>query len=133
MQVSFNTDLTRTLPTTVEMVLNCRYYKARDSTSFQPITGDRFFDRGIGLSEYNEHTKHVILRNTTNHTNTNNTSNIVYDDIYQRAIRKLHISVVPESLPCRTQEKGVLQGIIREFIKTDKVPAPIYISGMPGE
>lgn len=110
------------------MVLICRYYKARDSASFQPITGDRFFDRGIELSEYNEHTKHVILRNTT----TNNNSNIVYDDIYQRAIRKLHISVVPESLPCRTQEKGVLQGIIREFIKTDKVPAPIYISGMPG-
>ena len=112
------------------MVLNCRYYKARDSTSFQPITGDRFFDRGIELSEYIEHTKHVVLRNTNN---TNNTTNTVYDDIYQRAIRKLHISVVPESLPCRTQEKGVLQGIIREFIKTDKVPAPIYISGMPGE
>lgn len=50
----------------------------------------------------------------------------------KNAISKLHISFVPEKLPCRTTEKEEIQNMVRSYIKGECQAKPIYISGMPG-
>ena len=53
-------------------------------------------------------------------------------DIYSDAIRKLHISVLPERLPCRQTERDKVYAELRNAIVERQMTKPIFISGMPG-
>ena len=53
-------------------------------------------------------------------------------DIYSTAIRRLHISVLPGTLPCRTKEKETIIAYLRDGIMKQGHVRPLYISGMPG-
>jgi hypothetical protein len=50
--------------------------------------------------------------------------------MYSTAIRKLHVSVLPEKLPCRSKERDYIYKAIRDVIITRDNSKPIYISGM---
>jgi hypothetical protein len=105
--------------------------------SLQPITGDRFLQRGLDYSEYKDaYTQHFLSQNRNTVSNKTNLANFIESnqahDIYIQAIHKLHISVVPEFMPCRTSEKTQLMTQLRQYIIGAESPKPIYISGMPG-
>lgn len=51
---------------------------------------------------------------------------------YAAAIRRLHISVIPGTLPCRTAEKDKIMNYLRDGIGRGGHIRPLYISGMPG-
>ena len=48
------------------------------------------------------------------------------------AIRNLHVSVLPDFLPCRTEQREKIQNSIREAIVERNLTRALYISGMPG-
>jgi hypothetical protein len=52
--------------------------------------------------------------------------------VYSTAIRRLHISVIPGTLPCRSTEKEKIVSYLREGINKGGHVRPLYISGMPG-
>lgn len=54
------------------------------------------------------------------------------NDPYAIAIRNLHMSVIPASLPCRTVELNSLQNYLMSGLRDRKQLRPLYISGMPG-
>ena len=53
-------------------------------------------------------------------------------DPYLMAIALLHISIVPETLPCRNKEKTKIEDFIRHNLQKLGAVKPMYISGMPG-
>ena len=52
--------------------------------------------------------------------------------LYSQAIRSLHVSVIPGTLPCRSLEKDKILSFLREGIRRGGHMRPLYISGMPG-
>ena len=53
------------------------------------------------------------------------------EDDYMVAIQRLHISVIPDTLPCRQNERSFIENYLRDGIKTGNT-SPLYICGMPG-
>jgi hypothetical protein len=54
-------------------------------------------------------------------------------DIYSTAIRSLHISVLPVSLPCRVKEMAEVQHCLINALNNIKTGSkPLYIAGLPG-
>jgi Cdc6-like AAA superfamily ATPase len=54
--------------------------------------------------------------------------------IYSKAIHSLHISVVPDELPCREAQQRDVERHIRQFMSSSqKKVSSIYISGLPGK
>jgi origin recognition complex subunit 1 len=76
-------------------------------------------------SDYKEFYSTYLQDLTTANSDKSNT-------ILHKAIAKLHISFIPETLPCRTAEKTMIQDLIRSYISEECNSKPIYISGMPG-
>lgn len=54
-------------------------------------------------------------------------------DPYSLAIQRLHISVIPSSLPCREAERKAVEDFLRTAVSNRHVHRPVYICGMPGE
>lgn len=52
--------------------------------------------------------------------------------VYSKAVRRLHVSVIPGTLPCRTAEKETIMNYLRTGINGGGHIRPLYISGMPG-
>lgn len=117
----------------------CRYLSAQASTSFQYVSQLTALQRGMAMSSY----KHAYVEHLKVNTSRSGSGGgggasrgvqPKVGDVYSNAIRKLHVSVVPDILPCRTEERGKIHDILRKAISTqcaDKTP-PLYISGMPG-
>lgn len=53
-------------------------------------------------------------------------------DVFSIAIQRLHISVVPQNLPCRDQEKSNVTEFIRKRIVERETSGPLFLCGMPG-
>lgn len=53
-------------------------------------------------------------------------------DPFSVAIQRLHISVIPDTLPCRGAERKSIEDYIRSGIQCTGSHRPIYICGMPG-
>ena len=113
----------------------CRYMETPGSNALQPILVKSMFLRGMGLSEY----KHVYQSylDEKGYGLDGNGVRVIDSksrptDIYSTAIRKLHVSVLPENMPCRTEEKKKVLDILREAIVNGSAAKPVYISGMPG-
>ena len=113
-------------PSNELLVRQCRYFLSSESNSLQHVTGDNLFNRGMEYSEYKEfHNKYKTLIHA-NHA-MDESSKMLHD-----SIAKLHISFVPDTLPCRDPEKTAIQDLVRSYIRGDAASKPIYISGMPG-
>ena len=107
----------------IENAFKCQYYKSRESDALISINSENFIKRGNNLSYYYE--KHYIKNNELNNINEE-------EDIYELAIKKLHISFIPNFLPCRELEKNIICDHIKNIILNKNIMKPIYISGMPG-
>lgn len=53
-------------------------------------------------------------------------------DVFSIAIQRLHISVVPQNLPCRDHEKLSVTDFIRKRIIDRETSGPLFLCGMPG-
>ena len=53
-------------------------------------------------------------------------------DHFSIAIQRLHISVIPDSLPCRVFERDSIETYIRNAIQGQGITHPVYICGVPG-
>ena len=126
MQITFSDSIIEKLDQS--LCYHCRYFLSKDSSSLQLITGDKFLLRGIEHSEYKEYyTNYLQDLHSSNNTMKKTSSTLLHS-----AISKLHISFVPEYLPCRDTEKSMIQDLLREYVQGKCNSKPIYISGMPG-
>ena len=55
-----------------------------------------------------------------------------YLELYSVAIGRLHLSVVPKTLPGRGKEMSFVLDVLRDIITQEKSSYPLYISGLPG-
>ena len=100
----------------------CRYMETSGTKAIQKISHHSMRQRGMKLSHYG-YAYSDYFENEVTDLNT---------DPYSIAIRNLHISVIPTNLPCRSEERNMLQDYLRRCISTRDFQKPIYISGMPG-
>ncbi len=54
-------------------------------------------------------------------------------DPFSLAIRRLHISVIPNTLPCREEERKMVEDYLQSGIGAEGLHKPIFICGMPGK
>lgn len=112
----------------------CRYLspKAALSSSFQHVSQSTALRRGMAFSSYQHaYLDHMAaMRGSGGGRGKASGSGVV--DVYSNAIRKLHVSVVPDVLPCRTEERSKIHHILREAVSSRCSGPPMYISGMPG-
>jgi hypothetical protein len=102
-----------------------RYYDSSVSRSMQKVSPRTMMKRGMELSQY----KYAFVEYFQEQV-----GHLAFDvesDDYSVAIQRLHISVVPETLPCRTHERHAVEGYLREGISFSR-KSPLYICGMPG-
>ena len=107
----------------------CRYMESSATNSIQKVSLNHILERGMDLSAY----RHAYV----SHLETCNDIHSTSIDRYSVALRQLHISVIPDSLPCRTEHKEQIESYIKKQINasmnSDKnIDPPMYISGMPG-
>ena len=107
----------------------CRYMESSATNSIQKVSLNHILERGMDLSAY----RHAYV----SHLETCNDIHSTSIDRYSVALRQLHISVIPDSLPCRTEHKEQIENYIKKQINAsmnnDKnIDPPMYISGMPG-
>lgn len=57
----------------------------------------------------------------------------VQTDPFSLAIQRLHISVIPASLPCRAEERKTVENYLRAGVVEQGSHRPVYMCGMPGE
>ena len=53
-------------------------------------------------------------------------------DPYSLAIQRLHLSVIPEYLPCRETERAAIKLFLSNGIQEQGANRPMYVSGTPG-
>lgn len=110
-------------------MFRCRFLKSTESDALLPVAGDRFLQRGFAMSSYAEYYKGYIghgMFSTGSHSSSG-------QSIYSKAIQSLHISVVPNELPCREDHRRDIEEHIRQFISFKNSSSSIYISGLPGK
>jgi len=108
----------------------CRYLATTISTALQPVSQRTSLQRGLGMSLY----QYAYIDFFPAEGGVNGAATgLPAADPYSNAIRKLHVSVVPDVLPCRVEERAKIYDILRRAIrdKGERIK-PIYISGMPG-
>jgi hypothetical protein len=100
--------------------------ESTSSTSIQHVAHQSYFKRGMALSHYDYAYESLMDSYDVS-------DGALPTDKFSVAIRKLHVSVVPEQLPCRTEERTEIEAFIRDAIVTGSTGKPLYISGMPGK
>lgn len=100
-----------------------RYIEKKSSNSIQKVLFKDIFERGISFCTFQDEYSSYF------ETFANNS---LSSDIYSTAIRSLHISVLPDSLPCRSKETSLIQESLIKALKSKNGSKPIYIGGLPG-
>lgn len=112
----------------------CRFYDNGSSNgTLIPVSAVGRNNRGESLSEYAKHygSSSDDLHDPMNGDESENLSSNGRG-IYANAIQRLHVSVLPEVLPCRTVEKDKILTYLRSGLSRGGNIRPLYISGMPG-
>ena len=99
----------------------CRSLLEKSHKSLQPVVADTMLARGMEYSHYREYYASYLQSNDG-----------MLDD-YSIAIQRLQISVIPDDLPCRENEKKFIDNYIRDVVVSHRTKAPLYICGMPGK
>ena len=125
----------------------CRYMVIEGSYALQPVHVHSMFARGMALSHYRyAYVNYLSNLPTTDPRSTaarktgmgaggEGEEGVFLDENlrYSEAIRKLHVSVLPSKLPCRTDERNMLYNMLKTGIAhKESGQKPVYISGMPG-
>lgn len=115
-------DVTKRLP---QSHFICRYLATTQSNTIQKVVAHSMFQRGMAHSQYAyAYTDYVE----------NRLGSTEFTDSFSRAIQQLHISVIPEKLPCRTEQRNVIEGHIRSgILGKGAQKGAMYICGMPGK
>jgi hypothetical protein len=100
----------------------CRYMESAHSSALQKVSPHSMLQRGIELSHYGYAYADYMQAQ----------DNAVPSDPYSLAIQRLHISVIPATLPCREAERKQIEDYIRNGVTKGEVHRPIYVCGMPG-
>ena len=103
----------------------CRVLETSGSHSMQIVSIHSMFKRGMDISCYQYAYASVVEEYDS-------IRNSMPTDKFSVAIRKLHVSVLPDFLPCRTEQREKIQNSIREAIVQRDLTRALYISGMPG-
>lgn len=77
----------------------CRFMEIRGSRTIQKIRNKGMFSRGMEQSCY----VHIYAKFVEDYTEN---GDLYPTDIYSVAIRRLHMSVLPDNLPCRVEERA---------------------------
>lgn len=113
----------------------CRYLLLKSNT-FQPLDMKTFFLQGISLSEYDciyaDETLNEINQMTNGLSKQNEGVNDEDTDPFSMAIKQLHISVIPDKLPCRQLEQETITETIKKCLVDGFGDKAIVITGMPG-
>ena len=116
----------------------CRYLTTANSSALQYVSQQSVLPRGMAMSSY----QHAYLghfpegsQSATASASSSSSGGAAVtsnSDPYSTAIRKLHVSVIPEVLPCRLEERRKIYDVLRKSIIERSSTGTIYISGMPG-
>lgn len=100
----------------------CRYWKKEGT--IHEVSPRTIYLRGYNVSEYKE--AYPMTAGQSHSVDEN--------DPYTLAIQKLHLSVVPESLPCREKETNEVARFMRNRMarRSDVGTGPMLLCGMPG-
>jgi hypothetical protein len=102
----------------------CRYMESVTNKSFVKVLPHSILPRGLALSHYRF--AYVDLLRSLSRLSE-------FTDPFSIAIQRLHVSVVPESLPCRSVERTSIEDYIRNgVIGSSARSQTYYICGMPG-
>ena len=96
------------------------------SNSIQRVAHHSYFRRGMDWSHY-EYAYESILDTY------DGSEGALPTDKFSVAIRKLHVSMIPDQLPCRTDEREEVESFIRQAIISGDTGKPMYVCGMPGK
>lgn len=111
--------------------------------SYQKVNISSMNQRSNSYSKYNfAYTDQFEDEVDSNSVNISS-SMAAFDEDFSRAIQKLHISVIPENLPCREKEMEFIYTHLLSIMKTNRLDnkdkfnypkafKPLYICGMPG-
>ena len=100
----------------------CRCLITAQSNSVQKVNPRTMRERGLRMSQYQYAYGALIEKETQR----------LERDVFSIAIQRLHISVVPQNLPCRDQEKSNVTEFIRKRIVERETSGPLFLCGMPG-
>lgn len=118
----------------------CRYALSEASADVLiPVDLSGLIHRGVEISEFKDLYKEEIdspsfmqTALTEDDCTFDDSSNNGRFSRFSKAIRRLHVSVIPGTLPCRSVEKDKIMSYLRDGIKRGGHVRPLYISGMPG-
>lgn len=103
----------------------CRYlYHANEGSTMEPVDTCGIHMRGIMASEYEFAYENgdVDLGGVAPS----------QSDKYTAAAMRLHVSILPDDLPCRATETETILGHIQDAIERMGENKPLYVSGLPG-
>jgi hypothetical protein len=100
----------------------CRCLITSESNAIQKVNPRTIRERGLKMSEY-KHAYTSLL---------NKESLRLERDVFSIAVQRLHISVVPQNLPCRDREKTSVTEFIKQRICNREISGPLFLCGMPG-
>jgi Cdc6-like AAA superfamily ATPase len=109
---------------TEEDVYHCRFlYHLNEGNTMEPVEMCGLYLRGVMASEYEY---------AYEHTDENLAGTAPRSDLYTSAAMRLHVSVLPDDLPCRATETETIMSHLRSSIQRRGENKPLYISGLPG-
>lgn len=102
----------------------CRYLESEHSSALQKVSPHSLLQRGMEMSHYGYAYAEYLK----------DQDGAAQSDPFQQAIQRLHISVIPDTLPCREAERRQIEDYLRSGVAAQgEVHRPIYICGMPGK
>lgn len=133
--ISINSSRPQSLSTQDQSKFFCRFLKSEESSVKSlmrvSVNATELFQRGMSYSEYKQIYENHMASLTEN-IGINPQAAAANSDIYSQAIKQLHISVLPERLPCRNSEREAIERAIRRATLSRGSGKPLYVSGMPG-
>lgn len=120
--ISPRTDQARVSDMDQASYFHCELMKYSDSDTLHPLSMDEAFRQGMEMSEYLDAYKEYIQDTTYTYSK----------DPFSIAIRNLHISIIPDKLPCRDKEHEEIKRFLVGGFRNHGSNVPLYCSGMPG-
>lgn len=100
----------------------CRCLVTSQSNSVQKVNPRTIKERGLRMSQYQYAYTSLLTKEAQK----------LERDVFSIAVQRLHISVVPQNLPCRDMEKASVTDFIRQRIIQRETSGPLFLCGMPG-